>query len=577
MPMRSGALSRKRHRISSRISSIGRLKMNSLSSRHQLDDAPLPPADDGIPNFERFYLLVRRQLPLMVICGAAGMALGLVYLALSEPRYDARALMLIERGAPTDGPESAAIDNAQLQNQLEIIRSKEMAAAVLNDLGGPGEILGAPEDKRGAEDFLRDNMSVTRVDASYIFVLNFNDTDPSKAARIANAYVEAFAARLAGAIDGAAAKRRDALDQRIEQLKAAVAERQNELLEAARSAGDFDETVRRRSEIEQLLEIDRRAYGEALTARGEAENNTDPNLLRATVLSGAAPPEVSGGPEPFMIVTLGMFLGLAVGGVLGLARENADDTLRTAEDIRVALGQPLLGYLPRLPKAVHAGAAWSFAAEHPLSRYAETLRFVRARAEGRVGRGGAVVIGLCSAQAGEGKTQVCANFARLLAAEGARVLVIDADLRAAASSAAFPEHAPVSLSGLLDDPRGAALMSAEDGVAFMPARGPGDALRALYIDAEAFDRIVEANRTAFDFILIDLPALETAAYTRRLLAGLDCWVAVARWGMTSRLALHAVLRDEAGLRRNLLGLVLSDVDMAGLRKYTSLRSAAFDV
>lgn len=567
--------------------------MNSHSAPRGLEspprlafDAPLAAIDDGVPNFQRLSLLLRRRLGLLLLCAAAGLGVALAVLSLSEPLYDARALVLMRRATPiASGPPEApdAIPEPRLWNELEALRSKELAAEVLGRLGADG-LPAAGTNGRAAEDILRDAVTVGRIDDSDIFAIDAVYTDPATAARIANAYAEAYVARRATAIAAAAAARRAALEARVEALRAELSARQAEVLDAARSSGGLDVTLLRRGELEALIDSDRAAYAEALASLRGAERDADPDELRATVMSAAVAPELPRGPKPFMIATLGVFLGLGLGGAIALARENLDSTLRTGDAVRLVLGQPFLGYLPRIRRARWrlgrpAHRAWRVASDHPRGRYVETLRFIRVRAEDRGYATGAIAIGFCSARPGEGKSLAAANFAALLAAEGRRTLLIDADTRGPGLGATFAAQGAPGLADLLPpggDPGTRADQATAGTFAFLPARGRNGAA-PLHLDAAGFAQVLAAQRAAYDVIVVDLPALETAAYTRGILPLLDGWVAVVRWGATPAHAPRTILREEPMLARNLLGVALSDLEPRALRRYTPHASAARDV
>ncbi|TPE49904.1 hypothetical protein [Amaricoccus solimangrovi] len=554
--------------------------MNTMSPRHRPEEPLPPPADDGVPNLRRLAMIAARHSRGLTLAGLAGLGLASLWLALARPAYEARALVLMRRPAPLaaglpDGP--GTIPAAELRGELEVMRSRELAGEVLARLGPDHPFAEAEEDP------LRDRVRVSRLEESHIFLVEATGPDPESAARLANAVARSYVARREAAAAAAAGARRAALGARVAELRAALGARQAEILAASRAPGGFDEAMMRRGELEQLLESDRAAYAGALSALRAADHDADPGELRASVLSDAAPPLEPKGPKPFMILTLGLFLGLACGGGLALARENLDDTLRTGDEIRRRLGQPFLGYLPRLP-AVRSRAGnpahpvWRAAAAHPRCRYAETLRFLRARAESRRVPGAALTLGLCSARPGEGKSLAAANLAALLAAEGGRTLLIDADLRGEGLGDTFAPEARLGLGDLLAAPESAWIPRrgegpGGEGLAFLPARG---ASAPLHVEAEAFGRFLAARRADYDFILVDLPALEEAALTRAILPLLDGWAALVRWGATPAHALRAILREEPGLTRNLLGVLLTDLTARDLRRHTPHAGPAHD-
>ena len=151
-----------------------------------------------------------------------------------------------------------------------------------------------------------------------------------------------------------------------------------------------------------------------------------------------------------MVLGLSLVLGLIGGACAGAYQEFRERFFRTGDDVRRALNINFLGYLPitgnRLAKTkAKAGDAWNpaqrpaadavtprilrVAINAPSSSFAETLRNVKLASDVVLQRSPCKVIGFVSVLPHEGKTTVAANFAGLLAANGVRTLLIDADLR----------------------------------------------------------------------------------------------------------------------------------------------------
>lgn len=510
-----------------------------------------PDQDDGEgPNLRRLFLLIRRHLSLLILSGLAGLGLSLLISAVASPNYSARAtLLLMREGSGEELPDGI------IQNEVEVIRSREFMADVLSRLGGAAGLPGAPNDTEGALAFLQDTTNVQRVETSYILAAGAVSSAPEVAARIADEMVDAY-------IDHRQSRTTDrlsALDTRASELLASINARQTELLEVSRGAGSLDETMLARARVQDLLDSDRVAYAEVMNQRRSA----DVQDLQAHRLDAATTPLTAAGLPRFMIVALGIFLGLSAGGAIALARDNLDDSLRTGGDVRRRLGKPFLGYLPRWPAGTFQtddpeSPGWRFALSSPLGSYAETLRFVRAAAETRTPRGG-YAIGVSAAQAGGGASSVAANLARLLAAEGARVTLIDANIRNARLTRVFGQAGSPLDGGLA--------RSLSTNLTFLPLDGAEQGSQSLYFNATSFLQGFERWRGDSDFLVIDLPTLESAAFCRLLLARLDGWIAVALWGRTRSQTARRILAEQPD-SANFLGIVLNAVDRRRLGMYT---------
>ena len=183
------------------------------------------------------------------------------------------------------------------------------------------------------------------------------------------------------------------------------------------------------------------------------------------------------------------------------------------------------------------------------------------------------VIGIVSALPGEGKSTLALNLGRLLAKEGARLLVIDGDLRARGLSRILAPSAQGGLYELLGEgqplPRMQDLLITDEatGMRFLPIADAKGDTRELSNVGPKFDAILRDAKTLFDIIIIDLPPFAAAADARLLSALCNCFVLVTEWGKTNRTAVWRFLNAEGGIRDRLLGVVLNKVDLDRLKQY----------
>jgi capsular exopolysaccharide synthesis family protein len=120
-------------------------------------------------------------------------------------------------------------------------------------------------------------------------------------------------------------------------------------------------------------------------------------------------------------LTVGFVLAIAV--AFGLDYMN--DTIKTPEDVTRRLRLPFLGLVPSVRGYKHPVLASS----HVPHDFGEAFRSLRTAIIARYNGEGTKVLAVTSAQPLEGKTTTAANIAIALAFGGARVLIIDADMR----------------------------------------------------------------------------------------------------------------------------------------------------
>jgi capsular exopolysaccharide synthesis family protein len=123
------------------------------------------------------------------------------------------------------------------------------------------------------------------------------------------------------------------------------------------------------------------------------------------------------------LMSIAIGLALAVSVAFGLDYMN--DTIKTPEDVNNRLKQPFLGLVPSVRGDKHP----LLASSHVPHDFGESFRALRTSLISRYSEPGTKILVVTSAQPLEGKTITAANLAMALAYGGARVLLIDADMR----------------------------------------------------------------------------------------------------------------------------------------------------
>jgi succinoglycan biosynthesis transport protein ExoP len=144
------------------------------------------------------------------------------------------------------------------------------------------------------------------------------------------------------------------------------------------------------------------------------------------IVQPALAPDDPATPQASKSLLLGTGGGLAVGVLGALLRDLLDTRIRGRAEIESVTDRPLLGTVPKSKELQRAPV---FTQGNPRSAFAESFRALRTnlRFLGTTGTGRVVVI--TSANASEGKTTTAVNLAAALMESGARVAIVDCDLR----------------------------------------------------------------------------------------------------------------------------------------------------
>jgi capsular exopolysaccharide synthesis family protein len=190
--------------------------------------------------------------------------------------------------------------------------------------------------------------------------------------------------------------------------------------------------------------------------------------------------------------------------------------LKTLEDLRLCLRQPVLGNVAHFSSAVDRTAPLAGRA-HPMLRYllaphsleAENYRSLRTAlsvvCEGR----DAKIVQVSSPEPGDGKTTTVANLAVAVAQSGKRVLLIDADLRRPSCHRLFRMPLEIGLSDVLRgeiEALNAVRATAVDNLSLLTA-GQLPENPAELLSSPRLGLLMQEARDEYDVIFVDAPPL----------------------------------------------------------------------
>jgi succinoglycan biosynthesis transport protein ExoP len=148
--------------------------------------------------------------------------------------------------------------------------------------------------------------------------------------------------------------------------------------------------------------------------------------VRATTIAPAQVPTEASSPNVFKNLGVGLMLGLALGLGTALLRHVLDTKIRNENDVRALTSSPILGVVAYDQEVsshpVILRDQPSAAPSEAVRRLRTNLQFIDVASRPR-----SIVIS--SSIPGEGKSTIAINLAVSLADTGARVILVDADLR----------------------------------------------------------------------------------------------------------------------------------------------------
>lgn len=267
------------------------------------------------------------------------------------------------------------------------------------------------------------------------------------------------------------------------------------------------------------------AIGDSFTTvvaeRLERPTDARPSIVRINTLEAASVPVSPAAPNIPLTTALGALLGLAGGVGAAVLRSVLDNRVRTVEDVERAVSAPTLGGIALDPEAKSRPLLMSAAARDPRFEAFRSLRtnvsFLALDAE-------PLAIVITSSGAGEGKSTTASNLALAFAESGARVALIDADLRLPRIADYFSIEGGVGLTEVLIGRLSAsdALQRWGGGALFVLPAGTIPPNPAELLGSDAMTTLLDELKVAFDVIIIDSPPVglvTDAAVLARLTQG----------------------------------------------------------
>ncbi len=458
--------------------------------------------------FKQYYRTVTDHPWVVVICVLVALLGAGVYVKLAPRKYSATAQMLVSPvpsddstmiGLPvlhaTADPTNDVLTGASLMTNNTVATA---AAHSLHLRGGSGGVLS--------------DIQATPIGQSDLVALQATASSAKQAQAIANAFAH-----------GIVSTRATALHHAIAAVIPGLRAQEAQLPPSERNGpGTIGDQI---SQLEQLA------------------SSPDPTI---TIASLASLPSAPYTPRTKLALVAGGVAGLLLGVAAAFALNALDPHFRREEQLQDVFGAPVMARIPRIR---HHNGRPLLPDELP-AQALEGYRTLRAVLQAR-SHGQPRVVLITSSAPAEGKTTSAINAAAALAQGGARVTLIEADLRRptlARSLMLDPQFGTEDvLIGAADFD--AALQRAEFGgvpLNVLAVRQAGTK-SAARISAATAQRLIQRAVQSSDFVVLDTPPLTAVGDALPLAIVADERLVVARLGsskLTKLSDLNDVLLDQ---------------------------------
>jgi len=340
--------------------------------------------------------------------------------------------------------------------------------------------------------------------------------------------------------------------------------------------------------LKEEADSNRQLYDGLLEKLKEASLAAALNSSNIRIVDRARVPMAPFSPNVPRNLEYALLVGLIGGVALSFLLESMDTTVRTPDQVEALSELPTLAMIPlkgelqrhaprNVPGLLRGAVTESLPAVslvtclEPHSEIAEAYRALRTSILLSSAGGPPRTIVVTSPMPQDGKTMTSVNLAIVLAQQGKKVLLVDADFRRPGVHRSFGLRQQPGLSNVLsggDDARTAIFTTRQQNLFVIPA-GALPPQPSELLSSDLLRELLSQWRDEYDHIILDSPPALSVTDSVLLSVQADSVLLVVRPRQTTT---RAVLRARdllVQVRCNLLGVVLNAVDLVSLGDYYS--------
>lgn len=290
------------------------------------------------------------------------------------------------------------------------------------------------------------------------------------------------------------------------------------------------------------------------------------SAVQLRVVQSAQVPTKPSSPNIPLFIAMGAVLGLAVGAGAAALRTVLDTRIHSLSDIEHVTDRPMLGGIAfdpdaqKRPLIVHAD---------PRSPRSESFRTLRTNLQFVNVDEGPRSFVVTSSGPGEGKSTTTANLAIALAQLGARVALIDGDLRLPRVAQYMDIDGTIGLTDVLVGrvELADALQKWGTGKLFVLPAGTVPPNPSELLGSAAMDHVLGSLSKHFDYVLVDAPPLLLVTDAALIAKKTRGAIMVAASGKTKKQQLQAAVRTLETAGGPLVGVVVTMLPSKGPDSY----------
>ncbi len=306
------------------------------------------------------------------------------------------------------------------------------------------------------------------------------------------------------------------------------------------------------------------SYVFLLQKREEANIAKASTISNVNIIDPALTPSWPVKPDKRKNILLGFLAAMGLGIVLCFFQEYLDDTIKTADEAKRIMGMPLLAVIPKItgsaqesniPKDIDL-----IVQREPNSVVSEAFRALRTSLHfSGISKENKIML-VTSAFPQEGKSVISSNLACIFSQTGARVLIVDCDLRRSSLHLKFGHSKNPGLSEILRGDvsvKNAVHNTGIEGLHLITA-GINPPNPSELLGSEPMRQFLLNQREKYDYIVIDAPPVLAVSDAPVLTAVSDLVILVMEAGRVPIKIAQRMREILTSSKASVAGLVIND-------------------
>lgn len=353
------------------------------------------------------------------------------------------------------------------------------------------------------------------------------------------------------------------LENEAEFARTRVASLENSLREAQGQSSEQNKEAIQLRALQREAAANRALYETFLNRFKETSSTQELESADARVLSEAEVPAGPSYPNRNRLLLNYVLVGFFGACGLVLLLQMLNPGLLNPEQVQQVLGEYVIGLIPIVPGKKPLN---DYVLEKPSSAAVEALNSLKFALALSDPDREVVAVQITSSVPQEGKTSLAIALARVVAASGRKVLLVDGDLRRASIGHKLgldgkrPGLSDLVVAG--DTEIGEFILCDEaGGVDYLPTGTAEFANATDIFSSHRMQSIVERLKAIYDLVVIDTPPVMAVADARIIGRIVDKTLFVVRWDRTPRKVARAALELLRRAGTDIAGVVLQQVDL----------------